>query len=145
MTEASVNAQQSPPPVPQRGARMDPVIRVLTMIALVAWAVQFLLAGLGAFGGGFEMHVMLGRSLGFFVLLPMIAVLIARPSRAEVLIAILVAVLAFFGQTFLATLGTQTSSWFGALHVVNGVAIGGLLSRLMAGATGRQKRRQQAG
>lgn len=131
--------------VPQKGAAADAILRVLAIITLVGVALQFLLAGAGAFGEGFSMHVTLGRALGWWTLVLLIAVLFARAGRRDIVIAIVLSVLAIVLQGVLAVLGRDTSAWFGALHVINGFAIGGLTSQLMAGASRRLKLRAQGG
>lgn len=57
-------------------------------------------------------------------------VLAARVSRADIVIAVALVVLALLGQLLLTALGQQVSGWFGTLHVVNGVVIGALAHRL---------------
>lgn len=131
--------------VPRQGAGADSILRVLATIALIGVGAQFLLAGAGAFGEGFDLHVALGRALGWWTLLLLVAVLVARAGRADIVMAVALVVLALPGQALLAALGQQVSGWFGTLHVVNGVVIGGLTHRLREGASRRQRLRQQRG
>jgi hypothetical protein len=74
-----------------------------------------------------------------------VTVLVARAGRADIVIAVVVVVLAIVGQALLAALGREVSGWFGTLHVVNGVVIGGLTNRLREGASRRQRLREQQG
>jgi hypothetical protein len=60
-------------------------------------------------------------------------------------IAVVLVVLAMFGQGLFAALGREVSGWFGALHVVNGVVIGGLAYRLREGASRRQRPARRRG
>jgi uncharacterized membrane protein YqaE (UPF0057 family) len=141
VADAPANLKGSSVPVSARGARADAVARVLLMITLLGVALQFALAGYAAFGAGFELHVTIGRLLGTFTLLPAVAVLLARPGRRDVILAIVLFVLAFLVQGVLAALGRDGSALFGALHAIDGMIIGGLASTLLAGATARQKQR----
>ena len=130
---------------PRQGARADAVLRVVATITLIGVGVQFLLAGAGAFGEGFDLHVVFGRALGWWTLLLLVTVLVARAGRADIVIAVVLVVLAIVGQTLFAALGREVSGWFGTLHVVNGVVIGGLAHRLREGASRRQRLREQQG
>jgi hypothetical protein len=130
---------------PRQGARADAVLRVLATITLIGVGVQFLLAGAGAFGESFDLHVVFGRALGWWTVLLLVVVLVARAGRADIVIAVVLAVLAMFGQGLFAALGREVSGWLGALHVVNGVVIGGLTNRLREGASRRQRLREQQG
>jgi hypothetical protein len=131
---------------PRQGARADAVLRVVATITLIGVGVQFLLAGAGAFGESFDLHVVFGRALGWWtLLLLLVTVLVARAGRADIVIAVVVVVLAIVGQALLAALGREVSGWFGTLHVVNGVVIGGLTNRLREGASRRQRLREQQG
>jgi uncharacterized membrane protein YqaE (UPF0057 family) len=141
VADAPANLKGSSAPVSARGARADAVARVLLMITLAGVALQFALAGYAAFGAGFELHVTIGRLLGTFTLLPAVAVLLARPGRRDVILAIVLFILAFLVQGVLAALGRDGSDLFGALHAINGMIIGGMASTLLAGATARQKQR----
>jgi hypothetical protein len=129
----------------RQGARADAILRLLAIITLIGVGAQFLLAGAGAFGESFDLHVVLGRALGWWTLLLLVVVLAARASRADIVIAVMLVVLALPGQFLLTGLGQQVSGWFGALHVVNGVVIGVLAQRLLVGASRRQRLRQQQG
>jgi hypothetical protein len=121
---------------PRQGARADAILRVLATITLIGVGVQFLLAGAGAFGEGFDPHAVLGRALGWWTLLLLVVVLVAR---ADIVIAVVLVVLAMFGQELLAALGREVSGWYGTLHVVNGMVIGGLANRLREGASRRHR------
>jgi hypothetical protein len=133
------------PSAPRQAARADAILRVLAIITLIGVSAQFLLAGAGAFGAGFGLHVVLGRALGWWTLLLLVAVLAARANRADIVIAVALVVLALPGQSLLTALGQQVSGWFGTLHVINGVVIGALTQRLLQGASRRQRLRRQRG
>lgn len=129
---------------PLAGARAgaDGALRVLGIITMVAIAVQFALAGLGAFGGSFAAHAALGMAIILFALLIVVAALIARPNRATVLGAVLLVVLAV-AQPVFAALGWSVGSWVGAVHAFNGVALAGLTGSLMGGAASRGAARRR--
>jgi hypothetical protein len=54
-------------------------------------------------------------------------------------VAVVLVMLAMFGQELLAALAREVSGWYGTLHVVNGMVIGGLANRLREGASRRQR------
>lgn len=147
MTDGSVGVTQSPSTAaPPGGARAvaDAILRVLYLITLAGVLGQFLLAGLAVFGAGFTAHAGLGRALAFFTLLPLLVMAVARPGWRDVLMALAVCVLIIAGQRYLARVGLETSNAvFGALHALNGFAIGALASLLLARATRRQQLRKQ--
>jgi Family of unknown function (DUF6220) len=130
---------------PRQGARADAVLWVVATITLIGVGVQFLLAGAGAFGESFDPHVVFGRALGWWTLLLLVTVLVARAGRADIVIAVVVVVLAIVGQALFAALAREVSGWYGTLHVVNGAVIGGLTNRLREGASRRQRLREQQG
>jgi hypothetical protein len=79
------NANVTPAPTastPRQRARADAILRVLATITLIGVGVQFLLAGAGAFGEGFDPHAVLGRALGWWTLL-LVVMLVARAGRAD--------------------------------------------------------------
>ncbi len=142
------HANATPAPAasaPRQAARADAILRVLAILTLIGVGAQFLLAGAGAFGESFDLHVVLGRALGWWTLLLLVAVLAARAGRADIVLAVALVVLALPGQFLLTALGQQVSGWFGTLHVVNGVVIGALAHRLLQVASRRQRLRQQQG
>ncbi|PSL04254.1 hypothetical protein CLV30_106260 [Haloactinopolyspora alba] len=105
------------------------VFRVLAVATLAAIAVQFVFAGLGAFGASLDPHRSLGYAIAAACILLLIVMLVARPSRTATALAVLLPVLAVL-QMVLATLGDDTDAWFGGLHALNGLAIMGLTARL---------------
>lgn len=105
------------------------VFRVLALVTLAAIVVQFVFAGLGAFGASFDPHRALGYAIAGMSLLLLVAMVIARPSRQVTLLAVLLPVLAIV-QMILAGLGDETDAWFGGLHALNALAVMGLTARL---------------
>ena len=94
--------------------------RVLAPLIAAGVAVQFLLAGAGAFGAtSFAPHRALGWTLlllaaiGFVVSLA--AVRLVRHSGALLFLVAL--------QAGLGVLGADTQAWFGALHGLNALAV----------------------
>lgn len=112
----------------RRGALI--AFRVLGLLTLAAGVFQIVLAGLGAFGASFDTHRMLGGIIGIATIVLLILMLIARPSRSAVVMAVLLPVLAFGLQPVLANLGDDNDAWFGGLHALNGLVILGVLGRL---------------
>lgn len=113
----------------RRGASQ--VLRALAIVGVVAVVIQFVLAGLGAFGESFDPHRVLGTSIGALTLAMMIVALIARPSRGAVIVSVILAVAAV-GQGFLAVLGDDTNTAFGGAHALNALLIGALMGRMVA-------------
>lgn len=113
----------------RRGAAQ--VLRALAIVGVVAVVVQFVLAGLGAFGESFDPHRVLGTSIGALTLVMLIVALIARPSRGAVIVSVILAVAAV-GQGFLAVLGDDTNTAFGGAHALNALLIGALMGRMIA-------------
>ena len=119
----------------RRGAAQ--VLRVLGIVGVAAIVVQFVLAGLGAFGESFDAHRVLGTSIGALTLVMLIVALIARPSRGVVGVSVILAVAAV-GQGFLAVLGDDTNTAFGGAHALNALLIGALMGRVVGTAVPRQ-------
>ncbi|MGH2896562.1 MAG: DUF6220 domain-containing protein [Solirubrobacteraceae bacterium] len=104
--------------------------RWLAAVIVAAVAVQFLLAGAGAFHAtSFRAHTALGWATAFLSLLTVIAAALARRElRASILLFAAVA-----AQVLLGVLGENSSGWFGALHGLNAVVV-------MAAATNLARR-----
>lgn len=96
--------------------------RWLVRLILAAVAAQFVLAGAGAFGAtSFKPHTAIGWVTAALCL---IAVAVAALGRRELSAsALLFAVVAV--QVALGVLGEKTSAWFGAVHGVNALIVGG--------------------
>jgi hypothetical protein len=94
--------------------------RVLASLIVVGVAVQFLLAGAGAFGAtSFSPHRALGWALLLFAVVAFLVALAAmRFVRHS---AVLLCVVAL--QAALGVLGADTQAWFGALHGMNALAV----------------------
>ncbi|MPZ63867.1 MAG: hypothetical protein GEU93_21935 [Propionibacteriales bacterium] len=138
-------SSQTPDAAPQlSGARSTAaaIFGILAAITLAMAAIQIGLAGLGAFGGSFSPHAVLGSVISSMSLLLLIAALIARQSRGIVIRALVLFILAAPLQHALAAFGYD-SIWIGALHALNGVAITGLSGELM-GETLIRRRRPEA-
>lgn len=92
----------------------------LTFLFLLVGVIAFLLAGLGAFGEGFDAHRGSGSLL---LLLSLIILVLAAVGRREALPQSAVLFGLMILQMVLAILGSEVSSVFGALHPVNGLII----------------------
>lgn len=119
------------PPARRSGRKtvMAQVVRVVALAGAALTAVQFALAGLGAFGllhhehEPFAAHEALGTVIGVASLVLLIVVLAAGVGTRAVVMALVLAVLAAPVQPVLANLGKNGSPWLGALHALSGVAI----------------------
>lgn len=140
----STQANEAPPELSGARSGTDAAFGVLALITVVLAAIQIGLAGLGAFGGSFGPHMMLGYVIALLSILMLVAALIARPDRTVVIQAIVLFILAVPLQPMLGTFGEGGSQWVGALHALNGVAITGLSGALMGATMARRKRAKAA-
>jgi Family of unknown function (DUF6220) len=110
---------------------VDRVYGYLAGLFVVAVLVQVFLAGVGVFGdharkvanaSSFDPHRALGTVLGFVALLLFLMALVARPSRAAVGGAFLLAVFTLAAQPVLAN-GGDSNKWVGGLHAFDGMLI----------------------
>jgi hypothetical protein len=127
------------------------IFRWLLTIFLVGVAVQFFLAGLGAFktqhgtdkgtvddsqfGSYFDPHVVLGHVLFILAVLVFVAAVVAKVGAPRIYLVLALPILTFLQSVFANT----GPSWFRALHVLSAFVIAGLAVTL----TGRvwQERR----
>ncbi|MGY1736943.1 hypothetical protein [Geodermatophilus sp. SYSU D00684] len=120
---------------PRHGALV--AYRLALALLLLAVVVQFFLAGIGAFGGGFDAH----ETNGFTVVPALSAVvlvlaLVARAGTRDVVLALVLALLTFVGQSLLRALADEGTVW-GGLHAVGGLAVLGIAGFLHASAVRR--------
>ena len=106
-------------------------MRILAMATGTLVAVQFALAGFGAFGSfhkerDWSAHETLGTIIGVFTILVLIAAIVARPGRRPLIAAIVLFVLAAPIQPILAAAGKNDGVGWGALHAFVGVVILGM-------------------
>lgn len=94
----------------------DKILLGLTGLFLVLLPLQFLFAGVGVFGGGFDTHEMFGAGLLHLItILMMIAALVAKRWQAAGLSFGLVVL--FFVQIAMVSLGRDAGSpWISAIH-----------------------------
>ena len=83
---------------------------------------QFFLAGLGVFAGDFQMHVELGYTILFLMLLILAIALAARLPWRTLGFTALLPVLVFLQSIFIEA-WSNGLAYIAALHVVNGLAI----------------------
>jgi Family of unknown function (DUF6220) len=146
MSTSATGASTSAPP-----RSTSPTAFVITArVTLVLIAVQFGLAGLGAFrglhgkdtnDGWWAPHSMLGYGIALLTLVLLVLALVSKLGRPTVTWTAIAAALTVIGQPLLAALGDKASPWFGLLHALDGVAIAALLgivaARVTAGAASR--------
>ena len=92
----------------------------LAFLTLAVGILAFFLAGLGAFGEGFDAHRGSGSLL---IVLSLIVLVLAFVGRREAVVQSAVLLGLAILQMLLAILGNEVSSFFGALHPVNGLLI----------------------
>lgn len=137
----STSAKGSSPSSPARSTSATGyVMTARATLALIA--VQFGLAGLGAFRGldggdtgdsWWEPHTMLGYGIGLLTLVLLALAIVQKPGPSTVRWTAVTAALTLIGQPVLSMLGEDASPWFGLLHAMNGVAIAAVLGIASAG------------
>ena len=118
-----MTAPASTPASAPSGADASGVARAqrgLALLFLVLGVVAFCLAGLGAFGEGFDAHRVSGSLM---LLLSLILLVLAVVGRRAALPASAVLFGLMILQSVLAVLGSEVSAVLGALHPVNGLLI----------------------
>jgi hypothetical protein len=113
------------------------VYRWVLALLLLDLVVQFFLAGLGTFGGGFDPHV----ANGFYVIPPLALVvlvlaLVARVGTRDAVLAAVLLLLVAFGQSLLRALADEGAFW-GGLHALDGLVILGIAGFLHVSAVRR--------
>lgn len=130
-------------------------LRVMVMLATVVMALsalQFALAGFGAFGRDYTPHIVIGWVIAGVSVLVLAAAFVARPGTGALVAAVVLAVFAAvlepllvdltgrggeFITYFSVDLGRSVSQWIGAMHAFVGLIIFGTAGRLMgAGRNG---------
>ncbi|MGY1787166.1 DUF6220 domain-containing protein [Geodermatophilus sp. SYSU D00698] len=111
--------------------------RLALALLLLAVVVQFFLAGLGAFGGGFDAHV----TNGYYVI-PALALVVlvlgpvARVGTRDVVLSAVLVLLVVFGQSLFKVLADEGAFW-GGLHALDGLVVLGITGFLHTSAVRR--------
>lgn len=115
--------------------------RWVSTLIVAAGAMQFFLAGAGAFGAtDFDLHVAIGRALIAAALVALgLAALGRRHVRMTTVVLLLLVVQWVLGKT-----GSEEEPWLGALHGLNALAVMGVAGA-MTGRTWRATRGEAAG
>ena len=150
--ETRVRTSSHPAPAGERAqgaawGRRDAVLFALAALTLALIAVQFALAGFGAFtmdktptDNAYGAHMVLGIVIGALAWLILAAVLASRPARAHprtLGLAVTLAVLSLPVEPLLGDTGQQVPV-LGALHALTGLVICALTGWLLA-ETGRRR------
>jgi hypothetical protein len=109
-------------------------------VFLVCGAIQIFLAGLGVFGGGgpgIDPHRFFALVLAGISFIAVVLAALARAGGRVIGLNVLIFVLVFLVQSFLAMWGQDESAWFGGLHALDGLIIIGLAGYLF-GTSGRR-------
>jgi Family of unknown function (DUF6220) len=110
-------------------------------VFLVCGAVQIFLAGLGVFpagdGPGIDPHRWFALVLAGIAFVAVVLAALARAGGRAIGLCVLLFVLVFLVQGFLAVWGREQSAWFGGLHALDGLLIIGLAGWLF-GTSGRR-------
>jgi hypothetical protein len=143
MSEHNTPTDTRPTPTGlQRAARTG--YQWILRLFLVLGLTQMFLAGFGAFklNGGdlgsapMEPHRQVGFALGGLALIILVLALIGRVGSRATILSFVLALLAFVAQSLLADLGKSTS-FFGGLHALDGLAILGIAGFLHGQTTQR--------
>jgi hypothetical protein len=100
--------------------------------------VQFFLAGLGVFGGGFDGHVLNSIVVLALALVVFVLALVARVGVRDVLLALAVLLLAGVVQSLFRILADDGAFW-GGMHALGGLAILGITGFLHGSAIRRSR------
>ena len=101
-------------------------------VFLLCGAVQILLAGVGVFSGvgpGIDPHRWFALVLAAVALMIVVLAAVARAGRQAVVLSVVLFLLTFVLQGFLAVWGRE-SAWFGGLHALDGLLLIGLAAYL---------------
>jgi hypothetical protein len=114
-------------------------------VFLICGAVQVFLAGLGVFSGGgggpgLDPHRWFALALAAVALVVVVLAVVARTGRRTIGLGVLLFVLVFVVQGFLAVWG-RDNAWFGGLHALDGLLIIGLAAYLFASSGDAVSRR----
>ncbi|MEJ2579423.1 MAG: hypothetical protein P8Z68_10080 [Kineosporiaceae bacterium] len=110
-------------------------------LLLLLVAVEFALAGLGAFSGlddggtggdRWAAHAAIGFLVALLAVVLLAESAALRLGASTVLWTSVIAALTLVGQPVLAALGEHASPWFGMLHALDGVAVAAALGILTA-------------
>jgi hypothetical protein len=103
---------------------------------LVGGAVQVFLAGLGVFSSsgdpGIDPHRWFALVLAGVAFVAVVLAALGRAGARAIGLSVLLFLLVFFAQGFLAVWGRELSAWFGALHALDGLLIIGLAGYLFS-------------
>jgi hypothetical protein len=124
--------RQHPPA--RGGARLPLALALLLLDVLV----QFFLAGLGVFGGGFDGHVLNSIVVLALALVVFVLALVARVGVRDVLLALAVLLLAGVVQSLFRILADDGAFW-GGMHALGGLAILGITGFLHGSAIRRSR------
>jgi hypothetical protein len=100
--------------------------------------VQFFLAGLGVFGGGFDAHIVNSIVIAALALIVVILAVVSRAGRQDVVLAVVLLLLAGVAQSLFRLLADDGAFW-GGLHALNGLVILGIAGFLHASAIRRSR------
>ena|SRR3712207_3905089 len=113
-------------------------------VFLVCGAVQIFLAGLGVFSGegdpGIDPHRWFALVLAGVAFVVVVLAAVARTGTRTIGLAVLLFLLVFLAQGFLAVWGRE-SAWFGGLHALDGLLIIGLAGYLFWASAGAVRSR----
>ena len=111
-------------------------------VFLVCGVVQVFLAGLGVFSSsaedpGIDPHRFFALVLAGIAFVAIVLAALARAGGRAIGLCVLLFVLVFLVQGFLAVWGREQSAWFGGLHALDGLLILGLAGWLFGTSGGR--------
>jgi hypothetical protein len=110
-------------------------------VFLVCGAIQIFLAGLGVFSSsasdpGIDPHRFFALVLAGVAVVIIVLAALARAGARAITLSVVIFLLTFLAQGFLAAWGRETSAWFGGLHALDGLIIIGLAGFLFGSSRG---------
>jgi hypothetical protein len=124
-----------------RGSRHGALLayRWALTLFLVDVALQFFFAGLGVFGAGFGAHIANSIVVAALSLLVLVLAAFARVGTRDIVLAVVMFLLAAFGQSLFRALADNGAFW-GGMHALDGLVILGIGGFLHSGAIRRTRR-----
>ncbi len=125
-------------PAPERARRPSPALQRAYHwglgVFLACGAIQIFLAGLGVFSSagdpGIDPHRFFALVLAGVALAVVVLAAVARAGARAIGLSVVLFLLVFLAQGFLAAWGGEISPWFGGLHALDGLVIIGLAAYL---------------
>jgi hypothetical protein len=143
MTGASGTTAPAPGPTRSPSSGLYRAYHWTLAVFLVGGAIQIFLAGLGVFSSsgddpGIDPHRFFSLVLAGIAFVIIVLAALARAGGRAIGLSVLLFLLVFLAQGFLAEWGRELSAWFGGLHALDGLIIIGLAGYLFGSSSERR-------